>query len=1412
MGLPFVLDVAIGLIFIFLILSLLASEIQELITTILQWRAKHLRESIEVLLGGGANSIEKEDSKTANIKRNNLQKLVQKKAKELTNQDVSDLTSRIYNDPLLKSVNQEAKGLLAQAFRALTYRIPGYNRTVFGEGHTTGPSYIPAETFATSLMERLGIPTLTKKLTEIRLQKFANRVIGDYAYDDNGRIKILNSQFLKTNWQKGNIRVVSESLKLDENRTISDLMNFDQDEDFRALVEEYDDVLRDFEAGQTTLETCVERMGESLSGYIENLNLKYKISGTPALPPPAIAANPTSSNERPPDERSAASMTFTEGDFGMVSALSPTGEYSIEGEASPEVTVEATNRQTNPDTQISDEQRKIILRFIKRLESFKIGIFGRDNERAILSGGLRPSIFEIAQLVNQTSSVYKEVADGFQQLTIKSKPIRTKVNPEIQRRLLDEQIEVVEKNLERDYFLLIEKQISENLLEALKSQLIQRGYLNDAILQEQLKEFPELIEEQLGIYNLSQFEKYQQKQIATNPGLAIRLSDIQDPLAVRQIIANILAALNRDQRQRVFSAALSQRTDQERRQAIEATLQALNVNQRQLIACQPIVVNLFKRLSDEQRLFVVRTAWETLKENPARRQRVIEATWNHLKPDQRQQIIETVLEVASPAEYQRLVKASWAEIAVEYGWDSLSPIRRQQVAEAALRRSRMPRELTAAERRKLTAGVPFAALEPELQQEIGFDQQAITNALVGEGNVRINPRLVIVSNILSKLTDEQRQGMILDLTIEDFRNQLAPEDAQLVDFNKTGVRQLIINDVWGTRSSEQKALSATVSEPPPSGTPIDAPLSVMEAEQPAFTAEDTALTEAPQPPMMEGTETLSMSETTNRLSEELQAPEPLSSETSSAPEEGWPVSEPLNPEPASWQETLPPEPFESELPSSPDAELSSETSSPTLSEDDRDLLVNAYWESIAASSLPSVALQLIDKTIVSTALALYNLSHEDVQRIIEAARAELTAEERQMIRADGQGLQPKTSSQQIQLLVAKAWPQLSPPERRSLLETAWRSLNDTWRQLLVRNALRSAEDPPIDERLGDERLTDQRRRLAVNLAWEELDDLRKGIIFDTYLRRLSADQQQMVLDNILNSLTLEDRYVLIGRAIDRLQLTDEERRIFENAQTYKDIEAVLSKLPKPVRESLESLARRSQTRVQQTGNELSQLRDEIGLWFDRSMSRATGVYKRNAKGVAIAIGITIAIITNADALYMINRLSSDEELRRVVSDQAARVVSQTDSTQFETDLARVKEQTDAVLQDLALPIGWNFVNLRGQLRCTSPAIQTKPSDPAWQAFVRECLSEEPPASETFHLGRFGTALRQHLLTLLLIPIGWAVSGFAIAMGAPFWFDILGKIVNVRNSGSRPASATTQANPGTSDTLPNQEVIISKQAR
>jgi hypothetical protein len=34
-------------------------------------------------------------------------------------------------------------------------------------------------------------------------------------------------------------------------------------------------------------------------------------------------------------------------------------------------------------------------------------------------------------------------------------------------------------------------------------------------------------------------------------------------------------------------------------------------------------------------------------------------------------------------------------------------------------------------------------------------------------------------------------------------------------------------------------------------------------------------------------------------------------------------------------------------------------------------------------------------------------------------------------------------------------------------------------------------------------------------------------------------------------------------------------------------------------------------------------------------------------------------------------------------------------------------------------------------------------------------------------------------------LGWLITAFAVSLGAPFWFDLLNKFVNIRASGKAP---------------------------
>jgi hypothetical protein len=183
------------------------------------------------------------------------------------------------------------------------------------------------------------------------------------------------------------------------------------------------------------------------------------------------------------------------------------------------------------------------------------------------------------------------------------------------------------------------------------------------------------------------------------------------------------------------------------------------------------------------------------------------------------------------------------------------------------------------------------------------------------------------------------------------------------------------------------------------------------------------------------------------------------------------------------------------------------------------------------------------------------------------------------------------------------------------------------------------------------------------------------------------------------------------------------------------------------------LSRRAQIKSDKVEHEFNQFKQELETWFDRSMDRASGVYKRNAKGVALLIGLLVAIFANADTFHLINRLSKDSTLRDSITQSASRLSPETN------DLESVKQKVNQALEDISLPIGWNPSNLDQQ------------------------------AQESI-----GWPVKGWPFPVVRRILGWMLSGLAIAMGAPFWFELLGKFINVRNSGPKPVSHTKEQPP------------------
>lgn len=171
---------------------------------------------------------------------------------------------------------------------------------------------------------------------------------------------------------------------------------------------------------------------------------------------------------------------------------------------------------------------------------------------------------------------------------------------------------------------------------------------------------------------------------------------------------------------------------------------------------------------------------------------------------------------------------------------------------------------------------------------------------------------------------------------------------------------------------------------------------------------------------------------------------------------------------------------------------------------------------------------------------------------------------------------------------------------------------------------------------------------------------------------------------------------------------------------------------KPLQDALDSLLERADGQV-------ARLRIEIETWYDQAMDRASGRYKRRAQATTLVIALGLVVALNADSLRILRQLSSEPAVRAaavVAAEGQMKLLPPVGDAQKAGESLKNLAETYAKLDGLGLSLGW--VGQR----------------PPWQ--------DGPPA------------FMQWLLGLLLTV-------FAVSFGAPFWFDVLGKIVIIRST-------------------------------
>jgi hypothetical protein len=153
----------------------------------------------------------------------------------------------------------------------------------------------------------------------------------------------------------------------------------------------------------------------------------------------------------------------------------------------------------------------------------------------------------------------------------------------------------------------------------------------------------------------------------------------------------------------------------------------------------------------------------------------------------------------------------------------------------------------------------------------------------------------------------------------------------------------------------------------------------------------------------------------------------------------------------------------------------------------------------------------------------------------------------------------------------------------------------------------------------------------------------------------------------------------------------------------------------------------------EAGHDVELFKSQLENWFNNTMERASGWYKRRTQWIQLVFAIGFAVCLNIDSVHIGQTLFAvHSPLREALVEQAKPFLASHNDT---------LEHVTAAISTVSLPIGW--------------------ADFRWKG------------------------LNQTALDILSWLPGWLITALAVSLGAPFWFDLLNKFINIRGAGKAP---------------------------
>ncbi len=178
--------------------------------------------------------------------------------------------------------------------------------------------------------------------------------------------------------------------------------------------------------------------------------------------------------------------------------------------------------------------------------------------------------------------------------------------------------------------------------------------------------------------------------------------------------------------------------------------------------------------------------------------------------------------------------------------------------------------------------------------------------------------------------------------------------------------------------------------------------------------------------------------------------------------------------------------------------------------------------------------------------------------------------------------------------------------------------------------------------------------------------------------------------------------------------------------------------------------------IDSANDQVEKVRASVEDWFNATMERAAGWYKRRTQLILFVIGVIVAVVLNIDAITIVKRLSTDQTLTAALVAQAKQTTKNDSTATAPVDVGKIKSGLEA----LGIPMGWVTIN-----GLPYPAPQAG------------CIADKPAGEEQTWTCQTPPSVWESAQ----IVVGWLITAFAVMLGAPFWFDVLSKIITIRST-------------------------------